>query len=74
MLQIAAGDKVLFNVAVGFTVIENTIGEPVQVFDAGVTTITAVTGVLLTLVTVNALMVPVPAAARPIEVVVFVQL
>ena len=70
----AVGDKVLVNPAVGLTVIENDIGEPLQPFDIGVTVINAVTGEEVMLVVVKALIVPVPAAASPIDVVLFVQL
>ena len=62
----------------GFTVIVNVIGVPVQVtpplvYD-GVTVIVATTGVVPVFTAVNDAMLPVPLAARPIDVVLFVQL
>jgi hypothetical protein len=47
---------------------------PVQLLADGVTTIVAVTGALVVLVAVNAAMLPVPLAARPLDVVLLVQL
>ena len=51
---------------------------PVQVVDAlvyeGVTVIVAVTGAVPLLAAANEAMLPVPVAARPIEVLLFVQL
>ena len=59
---------------IGFTVIENVSGVPVQVKCVGVTVIIAVTGVLPVLIAVNAPMFPVPLAAKPIEGLSLVQL
>ena len=61
-------------VGVGFTVIVKVAGVPGQPFAVGVTVTVAVTGVLPVLVAVNAPMLPLPLAARPIEGVEFVQL
>ena len=59
---------------VGFTVMLLVLAVPVQPLADGVTSITAVTGVLLKLLTVKAAILPVPLAARPTEVVLLVQL
>ncbi len=65
-------------VAVGFTVYVKVAGVPAQVVPAlvydGVTVIVAVTGAVVTLVAVKLGILPVPVAAKPILVVVFVQL
>jgi hypothetical protein len=65
-------------VGTGFTVIVNVIASPVHVTPAlvyvGVTTIVAVTGAPVAFVAVKLAMLPVPAAARPIDGVLFVQL
>ena len=61
-------------VGVGFTVMVKVRGVPLQLSDTGVTVIVATTGVLLVLVAVNVPILPVPLAARPIEVLLFVQL
>ena len=67
-----------FTVAVGFTIIVNVLGVPVQVVPAfvydGVTVMVAVTGALPAFVAVNELISPAPLAASPIEGVLFVQL
>ena len=52
--------------------IENTVQVPAQVFDNGVTVIKAVMGTVLTLVAVNALIVPDPLVASPIAAFVLV--
>ena len=49
------------------------IGVPAQPFAEGVTVIVAVIGALVMLVAVNAAILPVPLAAKPIDVVLFVQ-
>jgi hypothetical protein len=64
----------VFTVGVGFTVIVNVLGAPGQPLADGVTVIVAVTGDVVLLVAVKAAISPVPLAARPIEVVLFVQL
>lgn len=64
----------VFTTGVGFTVIVSVLAVPVQPFADGVTVIVAVTGALVVFVAVNAGMLPAPLAARPIEVVLFVQL
>ena len=46
--------------------------DPVQPLADGLTIIVAVTGALVVLVAVNDAILPVPFAARPIEVVLFV--
>jgi hypothetical protein len=52
----------------------NVVDVPVHPLAAGVAMITAVTGALVVLVAVNAAILPVPVAERPIEVALFVQL
>ena len=59
---------------VGFTVISKLSVGPEQPFAEGVTVMVAVTGALPVLVAVNDGMFPLPAAARPMEASVFVQL
>lgn len=59
---------------VGFTTIVNVCTIPLQVLETGVTVIRAVTGVDSGLTAVNALILPVPAPTRPIEVRLLVQL
>ena len=67
-----------FTVGVGFTVMVNVCAAPVQVRPAlvyeGVTVMVAVTGVVPVLVAVNEAMLPLPLAARPMPVLLFVQL
>ena len=67
-----------FTIGVGFTVMVNVIGVPVQVTPAlvncGVTVIVATSGALVALVALNAAMSPVPAGASPIAVLLLVQL
>ena len=62
----------------GLTVIVKVLSEPVQVTEAlvkaGVTVIVAVTGTKPVLIAVNAAIFPVPPAASPIVVLLFVQL
>src|SRR5688500_6268632 len=61
-------------VGVGLTVIVGVIAEPIQPAAVGVTVIVPVTFAAPVLVAVNDAMSPVPLAARPIDVVLFVQL
>ena len=65
-------------VAVGFTVIVNVDGVPTQLTApfvyVGVTVIVVVTGAVVKLVAVKLLILPVPLAAKPMLVVLFVQL
>ena len=67
-----------FTVGVGLTVIVNVIGAPVQVtppfVNVGVTVIVATCGVVPGFVAVKLAMLPVPLAARPMLVLLFVQL
>ena len=67
-----------FTVGVGFTVIVNVIGVPVQVTPllvyVGVTVIVATTGAVPVLIAVKLAILPVPVAASPILVLLFVQL
>ena len=67
-----------FTTAVGNTVIVNVIGVPVQLTApfviTGVTVIVAVIGADVVFVAVNDAMLPLPLAAKPIEVVLLVQL
>ena len=58
----------------GLTVILNVVDEPVQLFALGVTMIVATCVVVPLLVAVNEAMVPVPLAARPMLVLLLVQL
>ena len=53
--------------------IVNVFGMPTQPFAVGVTVIVAVTGALPVLVAVKEAMFPLPAAAKPMEVVLLVQ-
>jgi hypothetical protein len=65
----------VFTVAIGFTVMVNVIGAPVQpdaVF--GVTVIVAVVALVSVLLVVNDGMFPVPLAARPMDGLLFTQL
>ena len=59
---------------VGFTVMVNVCGNPEQPEADGVTVIVAVTAVLPGFTAVKAAIFPVPLAANPIEVLLFVQL
>ena len=67
-----------FTVGVGLTVMVNVIDGPVQVIPplvkVGVTVIIATTGTVVGFVAVNAGMLPVPDAPKPILGVLFVQL
>ena len=69
---------IAFTAGVGFTVIVNVIGVPVQVVAplvyVGVTVIVAVCTTAVALVAVKLAILPVPDAARPIVVLLFVQL
>ena len=64
----------VFITAVGFTVMVNVRGVPVQPFADGVTVIVAVTGAVPVLVAVKLAILPVPLAPRPIVVLLLVQL
>ena len=59
---------------VGLTVMVNVWAAPGQPAADGVTVIVAVTGVLVKLMAVNAGIFPLPLAAKPIAVLLFVQL
>ena len=59
---------------VGFTVMVNVMGVPGQPADVGVTVMVLVTGVLPAFVAVKAPMFPLPEAAKPMEVLLLVQL
>lgn len=63
-----------FTIGLGFTVIVNVIGVPTQPLAVGVTVIVATSGPLVALVVTNGGISPVPLAARPIAVLLFVQL
>ena len=60
-------------VAVGLTVIAKVVGVPVHPFAVGVTVIVAVIGAVVAFVAVNEGTLPEPLAARPIAVLLFVQ-
>lgn len=66
--------EILFTEGVGFTVIVNVVGLPVQLFDVPCTVIVAVTGVLPLLMAVKDGMEPLPVAANPIDGSLLVQL
>ena len=57
----------------GLTVIVKVVGVPGHPFSIGVTVIVAIKGAPVEFVAVKALIVPVPLAASPIPVVLFVQ-
>jgi len=59
---------------VGFTIIVKLFAGPGHPFAVGVTVIVAVTGTLVVLIAVKAGISPVPPAAKPIEVLLLVQL
>lgn len=59
---------------VGFTVIIKFCGVPGQSIDDGVTVMVAVMGALVVLIAVNDGILPLPLAAKPIEVLLFTQL
>ena len=61
-------------VGVGLTVIVKIIGVPAHPLAVGVTVIVATTGALVTLVATKLAMLPLPAAANPIDGALFVQL
>ena len=58
----------------GLTVMVNVCGVPGQPAADGITVIVAVTGALVKLITVNTGIFPLPFAAKPIVVLLFVQL
>ena len=59
---------------VGFTVIVNVCGVPVHGPNTGVTVIVAVMGSAVALVAVNDAILPLPLAAKPMDVLLLVQL
>lgn len=63
-----------FTVASGLTVIVNVFAGPEHPFSEGVTVIVAVKTVVPALVRVKGFIFPVPAANKPIAVLLFVQL
>ena len=63
-----------FTIGVGFTVMVNVIGVPVQVPILGVTVMVATSGPFVVLVVTKGRISPVPDAARPMAVLLFVQL
>jgi hypothetical protein len=65
---------IAFTDGVGFTVMVKVTGVPLQPAADGVTVIVAVIGAAVALVAVKAAILPVPDAARPIAVLLFVQL
>ena len=64
----------VLTVGVGLTVIVKLVDVPAQLRFVGVTVMVAVTGALVLLVAVNDAMSPEPLAARPMLVLLFVQL
>ena len=64
----------LVTVGVGLTVMVKVDGTPGQPVDVGVTVIVPVIGAFVALVAVNEAISPVPLAAKPMAVLVFVQL
>jgi hypothetical protein len=65
---------IVLTAGAGFTVTVNVLPEPIQLLADGVTVIVAITGVVPLFAAVKDEIFPVPLAARPIEVVLFVQL
>lgn len=65
---------IAFTAGVGFTVMVKLTGAPPQPVDVGVTVMVAVIGALVLLVAVKAGILPVPAAANPMAVLLLVQL
>jgi hypothetical protein len=65
---------IAFTDGVGFTVIVKLTGVPPQPVDDGVTVMVAVMGDVVLLVAVNDAILPVPLAANPMAVLLFVQL
>lgn len=63
-----------FTIGVGLTVMVNVIGVPTQPPPLGVTVIVATIGPLVALVVTKGCISPVPLAAKPIPVLLFVQL
>jgi hypothetical protein len=63
-----------FTIGVGFTVMVKLTGKPGQAPKTGVTVMVAVIGPLVALVVTNGSISPVPLAARPMPVLLFVQL
>ena len=63
----------VFTVGVGFTVILNTLAEPLQPFAVGVIVILAVDGLLPVFVAVKVPILPVPLDARPIAAMLLLQ-
>ena len=63
-----------FTMGLGFTVIVKLMGVPVQPAAPGVTVMVATNGPLVALVVTNGCISPVPEAARPMAVLLFVQL
>ena len=61
-------------VGVGLTVMEKVLVAPLHVFEAGVTVMKAVTGILPAFVALNAAILPAPDDARPMLDAVLVQL
>ena len=59
---------------VGFTVIANILAGPGQPFTIGLTIILAITGTPVLLIALNDAILPQPLAAKPIEVLLLVQL
>ena len=63
-----------FTIGIGFTVIVKVIGVPVQPAALGVTVMVATIGPMVVLVVTNGSISPVPLAARPMPVLLLVQL
>lgn len=74
LLQIVWNAGVATAFGVGLTVMVAVIGVPVQPLAVGVTVIVATIGALVELTAVKDGISPVPEAARPMEVALFVQL
>jgi hypothetical protein len=67
-------DGVIVTTGVGLTVMVKLIGVPVHAPEDGVTVMIAVTAVAVAFKAVNAAILPVPLAARPMEAVLLTQL
>jgi len=74
LIQSVGEDEAVLTVLFGSTVIVNVCGGPVQPLAVGTTVIVATTGVFPEFVATNAPISPLPLAASPIDVLLFVQL
>ena len=73
LLQLESGFNELLNAGVGLAVIVNVAGTPEQELANGVTITVSITGTALSLTTANEVILPMPLAARPTDVLLPVQ-